>query len=295
MLQPSSFTEPAIDSRPTPTSLRWNPHSRLLELYKLIVGKEEKEPYFQLFEGCAVTNQTPARVYLDYPKAPKKGSYPCQYPWGCSGKQTVFTRPADLDRHYKNVHASPDQKDSFPCDYAPCGRHLDPFTRKDHYRDHLRDYHKEDLGCAKMPKKLGRKVGPAEQAAWLSERKVSRRWWRCARCLVRRQVQVDGWECPNCKSSCEQDRIDARLKKQQHQKAMVVDPTEPDDEVGYQTASSVTTTVPSTAADPSTYYECGTCREYSGWVYDGIGEWNECPDCTTRVAEASYPVDDYYQ
>lgn len=68
MLQPSSFTETAIDLRPTPTSLRWNVNSRLLEIYKFVVGKGGKDPYFELLPGFQVTPQTPARVYLDYPK-----------------------------------------------------------------------------------------------------------------------------------------------------------------------------------------------------------------------------------
>lgn len=68
MLQPSSFTEATTASRPTPTSLNWNVHSRLLELYKFVVGKGGKDPYFQLLDGCKVTEQTPARVFLDFPR-----------------------------------------------------------------------------------------------------------------------------------------------------------------------------------------------------------------------------------
>lgn len=68
MLQPSSFTETSVDTRPTPTSLHWSPHSRLLELYKFVVGKGGKDPYFQLLDGCAVHEQTPARVFLDFPR-----------------------------------------------------------------------------------------------------------------------------------------------------------------------------------------------------------------------------------
>jgi hypothetical protein len=75
------------------------------------------------------------------------------YPWGCLGKQTIFSRPADLERHYKNVHAPQDEKDRFPCGYPKCKRATSTFTRKDHYRDHLRDSHKEDIVLAKDDKK----------------------------------------------------------------------------------------------------------------------------------------------
>lgn len=71
MTSPSSIGEPAMDDmadRPTPTSLSWTPESRILELYKFVVSKRGKDPYFQLLEGCAVTDQTPARVFLDLPK-----------------------------------------------------------------------------------------------------------------------------------------------------------------------------------------------------------------------------------
>jgi hypothetical protein len=42
-----------------------------------------------------------------------------------------------LERHYKNIDifAEPTSQDLF--------------VRKDHYRDHFRDYHKEDISCAK--------------------------------------------------------------------------------------------------------------------------------------------------
>lgn len=190
------------------------------------------------------------------------------------------------------MHASSDQKDSFRCDYPKCGRYTDAFTRKDHYRDHLRDYHKEDLGCAKSQKKLGRREWAAEQAAWLAERRVSCHWWRCVRCLERRQVQDDGWECRICKVSCEQDRIDTRMNQQQRQRSTILGPTEAVDEVGYQTASAATTATTS-ATDAPAFYGCGTCQEYTGWTNNGMGVWVTCPDCTPRQAE-TYSSQSYY-
>ncbi|KAE8453999.1 hypothetical protein EG329_007775 [Mollisiaceae sp. DMI_Dod_QoI] len=317
--EPAAFTEPTIDPRPTPTSLEWVKNSQLLNLYKLVVPKG-KDPYFQLLEGYAVSYQTPQRVFLDRPeyesffeiwhnadrsyREPKKGAYPCRYPWGCTGKQNIFTRPADLERHYKNVHAPEDQKDSFRCDYHKCGRFNEPFTRKDHYRDHIRDYHKEDLGCAKGEKKSAKRDWAASQKSWLAERKISCRWWRCARCLIRVQVNRDEWECPTCKASCEQERIEARLK-QHRQRASAVDPTEVEDEPGYQAASSATVDAVSMAdaqyecledetgyqtASSATvdavssssameYYECPTCPGGRGWVDNGFGQWDACPTC----------------
>lgn len=53
-------------------NIRWTPSSLwagtdLLDLYKFVVQKG-KEPFFQLVPHWTVTAQTPARVYLDYPR-----------------------------------------------------------------------------------------------------------------------------------------------------------------------------------------------------------------------------------
>jgi hypothetical protein len=75
MPQPSSFTETTLDTKPTTTSLRWKPHSRILELYKFVVGEGASDSYFQLIDGFAITELTPARVFLDSPKY----SYPVNF------------------------------------------------------------------------------------------------------------------------------------------------------------------------------------------------------------------------
>lgn len=149
-----------------------------------------------------------------------KKTFPCMFPGGCKKKDNACKRPADLVRHYKNVHASLDQKDLFLCDYEKCGRSEGPFTRKDHYRDHLKDYHREDLGCAKGQKKLSRDIWNAAQEQWLSERVIYPGYWRCSRCLDRIYVAIGGWECPRCKTTCEVERIDARKKLQLRPKTM---------------------------------------------------------------------------
>ncbi|KUJ10164.1 uncharacterized protein LY89DRAFT_787791 [Mollisia scopiformis] len=143
----SSYDSQSVaTSRPTPALLNWEPDSPSLDCYDFIV--KGREPYFRLKSNFVATDVTPEVVYLDLEAIPKRGIYRCVYPFDCTGKQTVFTRPADLERHYKNVHSTqgPNQ---FRCDYSTCGRRSQPFTRKDHYRDHLRDYHKEDVGSAK--------------------------------------------------------------------------------------------------------------------------------------------------
>jgi hypothetical protein len=61
-----TFDQPD-STRWTPNTLGWLPNSELLNLYKFVVRKA-KEPYFQLMDSWTPTQQTPARVYLDYPE-----------------------------------------------------------------------------------------------------------------------------------------------------------------------------------------------------------------------------------
>ncbi|KAK0638645.1 hypothetical protein B0T16DRAFT_421486 [Cercophora newfieldiana] len=123
-----------------------------------------------------------------------KEEYHCKVP-GCNGKN--FGRSADLDRHNRMVHdEGVEQRKTYCCDYTKCPRHKTPFYRIDHYRDHLRDQHKEDL-----PR---RGIKP-DKAWWMSRspRAVSHGWWRCERCLVKRvDIETDGYICPLCGNSC---------------------------------------------------------------------------------------------
>lgn len=114
------------------------------------------------------------------------------------------------------VHGKLQDKERFFCDYRKCHRNEEayvppphsqptagsgPFHRRDHFRDHLRTFHMEDL-----PKRGGKEGKAAE------ERAVSSSWWRCNKCLRRVKVRHDGFECPNCKSGCETDRMNARKR-----------------------------------------------------------------------------------
>lgn len=123
----------------------------------------------------------------------------CLHP-GCTAKP--FRRRADLDRHYKHRHAPESQKESFNCDYPRCARRSDPFHRLDHFRDHLREFHKEDI----------EKRGGTINEEWLGDRQVSSNWWRCSKCLKRIYIDRNGYACPNCKTSCQAKRKEARRK-----------------------------------------------------------------------------------
>jgi hypothetical protein len=118
-----------------------------------------------------------------------------------------------------------DQKDCHKCDYKKCGRSQDQFTRKDHYRDHLRDFHKEDLGCAKGGKNMDPAKWEKAQQSWIKERQIDPEWWRCVKCLARVYWREAGWECqtPNCKMPCETERVERRQKLLEPEQSYVSD------------------------------------------------------------------------
>lgn len=129
------------------------------------------------------------------------GVFRCEHPscWDIRDKFrfNVFT---DLAHHYKHSHPANIEAETIPCSYDSCKRSDDPFTRRDAYRDHLREYHLEDM--LKRHKKKNR------EQEWWASRIVSPVWWRCVRCLGPSiVVQKDGWACTTCNQECEPERI----------------------------------------------------------------------------------------
>ncbi|KAL5624765.1 hypothetical protein BROUX41_004825 [Berkeleyomyces rouxiae] len=112
---------------------------------------------------------------------------------GC--KRRIFKRKADLERHMRHVHLPVSDRKSFYCDYPRCNRakHDAPFHRRDHLRDHYRDYHKDEVV------KQGAVPAAAAAAAAGTEPVDARRdWWRCAKCLYRRNNKHA--DCVECKT-----------------------------------------------------------------------------------------------
>ncbi|KAK0742828.1 hypothetical protein B0T18DRAFT_170929 [Schizothecium vesticola] len=147
---------------------------------------------------------TKRRTHKKTPKAKaEKKRYTC-YLDECSDEPKPFSRAADLDRHQKLVHLGGKK---FPCDYGWCPRHKEqqPFSRQDHYRDHLRNAHFEDLPI--------RGPGKMDEGWWAGRSRfsVAGDWWRCNKCLVMRvSIGRDDFVCPGCGNHCEGDRIEYR-------------------------------------------------------------------------------------
>lgn len=213
-------------------------------------------------------------VVLIQDSYPVKGFHRCMYPGGCLGKQTTFSRPADLERHYQNFHGDEDMKKKFYCDFTKCTRHHDAFTRKDHYRDHLRDFHQEDLGTARgmnSRSKKSKEEYERIQAQWLQTRKIFPHYWRCSKCLDRITVAKSGWKCARCQTTCETDRIESRR--------IITPKTEAVDAMGMD--MNYTTSAAS---------YCAYCN---GSSYAAVGgQWVPCQHCQSSH-QASYSDNSY--
>lgn len=280
--QSYNFDNTPQNVRHTPSSLGWTDATHTGS-YNCRAGTRGQEPYLELIPQIAQTPATPFRVYFDPPRYvrtrsiatqltpsdrhPSDGVFQCQYP-GCDRRLwNSFKRQSDLDRHFRSVHVT-EPEHTFHCDYPRCtaGRNLLPFTRKDHYREHLRDYHKEDTGGFKG-------IGKGASIQWFKERIIKHDRWRCTSCLVMIFPQQDGWECITCKKPCETDRMHFRG--------------------GYGTGEPDPREAPAEAVQDATYMQssvdplvgritaCYTCAAtgYPGYVYDGYSQWVDCPDC----------------
>ena len=220
-----------------------------------------------------------------------KNEFPCLYPGGCEeGK--IFKRPADLERHYRALHGPPDQKENFFCDYSGC-KTRGPFTRKDHFRDHLRDYHKEDIAPAKKSgrKKVDDKKWFRSRSEWLADRRIEAKWWRCPKCLERISIADSFYDCLTCRQPCDKERME-RIEAVRATKvgpSTYVAPASPIDaqmidlEYGYSTTPSAVSTIIYPA-------NCNSCVECGGTGYS-VGSWDACRSCSTTM-EQYYSVED---
>ncbi|KAL7959485.1 hypothetical protein V8C34DRAFT_113028 [Trichoderma compactum] len=185
----SFFTQ---QTSPTPSSSYCPPYASASTPATSAYSSPDATPGLDV-TSPTVESPTFASSGRDYPVC-------CLHP-GCDAKP--FRRRADLDRHYKHKHAPSSQKDSYHCDYARCGRRRDPFHRRDHFRDHLRDFHKEDI----------EKRGVAAKEDWFEGRNASHTWWRCTKCLKRIYISRHGYECPTCKTALQAKRKEIRRRE----------------------------------------------------------------------------------
>lgn len=120
-------------------------------------------------------------------------------------KNKTFSRSADLVRHRSIVHKLEDTRERFFCDYRRCSRHEQPFFRADHFRDHLRDQHKEDIV---------RRGSSADKDWWNSRNRHAMwdGWWRCSKCMKRVDTATYGFVCPGCGNNCEVERQKRRTQ-----------------------------------------------------------------------------------
>lgn len=140
-------------------------------------------------------------------------SYPCHMRT-CPDHQSGFSSQELLVHHYELVHG----ESYYLCDYPSCQSQTGSailsgskirFLRCDFrgseqdYRQHLRDFHKEDISM--LPSKLSE-----IESAELDACRLEADWWRCHSCLRRVIIQNEGYTCKDCKATCESIRITAR-------------------------------------------------------------------------------------
>ena len=147
-----------------------------------------------------------------------------------------------------------------------------PFTRKDHFRDHLRDYHKEDIGAAKGERFLEKTAWLASQKAWVEERKIEASWWRCPKCLCRVQIAKYGYECCRCETPFDTDRT--RRVEAIRTAPDSVDNSGTDDSQWQCSTAMAYPTI------------CSVCND-TAFVWNMNGGWDTCPICQPAVEQSS--------
>lgn len=155
---------------------------------------DKAEAYFTLQPGYLVTENYPAHI----PRNSVKGcrEHDCEV-IGC--KATPFTRHYDLERHFKSRHSA---KGFVNCDYTKCPHKA--ALRKDHCREHYREYHNEDL--------IKRGDSNAQGFLFNKSDYMQPNWWRCSRCLHRVSIKKYAFKCGKCKTDCERERVAWRME-----------------------------------------------------------------------------------
>lgn len=117
--------------------------------------------------------------------------------WYCDYKTCVRS-----ERYVRDAEAAA-AADHSPSPGGAVSQGYGAFTRKDHYKAHLREFHKEAL-----PKR-----NTKDDPNWMDGKTIKEDWWRCLKCLKRVWIKKSGSTCWNCKSSMDKDVKDVRQRK----------------------------------------------------------------------------------
>ncbi|KAH7323994.1 hypothetical protein BKA65DRAFT_511855 [Rhexocercosporidium sp. MPI-PUGE-AT-0058] len=122
-------------------------------------------------------------------------------PLGTSVKRNLGPGPIGLVNSVDSEPIlDPNEQMLFTCDYDACHRtRQKTYSRKDAYRDHLRDFHNEDILSSRRT-----------DDSWFNTRDIQEDWWRCRCCLSRVSISPNGYVCSSCNEPCEVERINAR-------------------------------------------------------------------------------------
>lgn len=169
------------------------------------------------------------------------------------------------------------------------------FTRKDHFRDHLRDYHKEDLGSMRKERNFDSKQWLKRQDAWIAERKIVADWWRCPKCLQRVQIAGSGYECQPCKYPCDRERADRIniVRTKAPSVALTVSDSGMED-IQYDTAAGAIATYTTNYSTSNATINCSSCNDSAYiWNESNGGSWDLCAACQSSL-EQTYKYEDVW-
>ncbi|KAI6480927.1 hypothetical protein MCOR18_004960 [Pyricularia oryzae] len=197
----------------------WNPIQSVVEAHwpqqspYHAVPNSEPDPAFTMDDTWLEEPANEPSVQTVQPTTPAKGQSSTKQQFRCphEGCNSVFDRHANLTRHMakSKKHAlaegSAGKPETYNCGFRTCQRAgRDAIPRKDHCREHLRNFHKQDLY------KRGEKV----EISWLQECLIDKSYWYCNKCLARNStVGVSSpWSCQRCGTNCEPERVNIRLQ-----------------------------------------------------------------------------------
>jgi hypothetical protein len=208
---------------------------------------------------------------------------------GCPAKP--FTRHYDLERHFITRHQADKEKKGeekgsdeplkeqsekvlMKCDYKKCSHTA--LLRKDHCREHYREFHTEDLikrGQPKHSKPKSNKKKPETNEEFLASRcqNLKLGWFRCSKCIQRVQINLNGYKCPTCNLACEPERVTCRENERKRRKNASSPANSSSDFVSAEMDYVVTS--------------CLQCE--NTWLPDESDEslWIPCPRCRPGESE----------
>ena len=194
------------DSQSNPYKLNTSMYSQRLDKYGRAISAAPQDKHIFVISVDFGTSTTSAywRPVKACSQSPYLSSHHDCYPPPTPRRLSVCDDSSSSSLSGINSESSEKGRCTYPqCGYVKYSKSQGPLMNKDPFRDHFREYHKEDLGAiGKKP--LETKKWKELQGAGLAERWIRQKSWRCSRCLCRVLIAKSGYECSTCSYLCEE-------------------------------------------------------------------------------------------